>query len=237
MEEDDKHQKKRIYLDQKAWAEIQARYDTGESLKSIAKDYGIDLSTISKRAKRNFWKGHGELATSALAEAREKAKEEITDSYEQKIKENNERQLKELINLKALAQKAMFILNKRMDVKLAVANSHGKYEEILDKIEKGEISEKELLKSMPDVTREIYSIAALIQSLKTATMDYERVILGMEDAPAIKKETYDGLARMAQIFEESSRLHWDQVIAQGIADMREERKRERQNNENGGNIL
>lgn len=76
------------------WAEIQARYETGESLSELARDYDVSVPTISKRAKKYEWKRADDIYAEAMAEARETVKERVRSDYQEKIERANENQQK-----------------------------------------------------------------------------------------------------------------------------------------------
>ncbi|MGD0276603.1 MAG: hypothetical protein ABSB79_11245 [Syntrophales bacterium] len=109
--ENQKTESKRVtkkYPSVKAWAEIQARYESGENVTELAKEYGITHPAISNKAKRKGWGKHGSLRTEAIDGARTKVKEELQLSYEEIAKQVNEKYLSMFQNIQ---EAAMMILD------------------------------------------------------------------------------------------------------------------------------
>lgn len=81
-------------LNEKQWAEVQARYEVGHKVKDIARDYDISPATICNHAKNGHWKPHGSVKDEAIEEARGEIKESLKNSYTKRGKEATERHYK-----------------------------------------------------------------------------------------------------------------------------------------------
>lgn len=68
-------------LPEKTWVIIQGRYEKGDGVRALGREYGINPSTISNRAIRCGWLHHGALREEAITEVREEVKEEFKQSY------------------------------------------------------------------------------------------------------------------------------------------------------------
>ena len=84
------------------WAKVQARYEAGDKITIIAKDYGLKAPAIYMRARRKGWKKHGSLREEVIAGAREKTVEKLKESFAAEVEKANERHS----NMYKLAEKA-----------------------------------------------------------------------------------------------------------------------------------
>lgn len=180
------------YLSPKDWVDIQAGYESGEKVRDIAARYGIGYSTITKKAKRHSWAAHGSLKKEAVSEAKECVKEELKTSYRDRVKEINENHLKSFRQIKALAQKAMYLLNARLQWK--IENEQRLSAEALTR---GEVP------PMPaDVAKEVQILLDLVNINRHTIMTCERVIMGIDGEPAMEKDDEeDGFFAVAKQLE------------------------------------
>lgn len=188
-------------LTQQAWAVIQAKYESGEPLKELARSNGITMSAISKRAKRQGWKKHGEMRAKAIEEAREKAHKDTALSYEDAAKETNERHLKYFQYSRNIIQ-LMLIQFKEYSEWLDNENRRNKE----STTSRGYNPPKPIVP-----LREANTFYSLVSCLDK-TVEAERKILGI-DTPLLKKEQReqeDGLSQMCRVFEESVKLYCGQ---------------------------
>jgi hypothetical protein len=140
------------FLGSHVWLIIQARYEKGDGVRKLAKEYNINPATICNRAKKFGWLAHGQLKEDAMTQARDAIKTEFTSTY------------------KELAHQAMGNHHKihRMIQQMC-----------LDFVKEVAANSKRPAAEKKDINREIYQLNVLTQTMKTA-IDGERLALGMD---------------------------------------------------------
>lgn len=135
------------------WLIIQGRYEKGDGVRALAKEYGISPSTICNRAKSFGWLAHGQLKEDAIQAAREKIREDFGSSYKEMAKQAVSNHYKLFRYIQQLAVKLLH--------------------DVEENSRTPDASKKK------QINREIYQLNVLSQTIKSA-VDGERLTLGMD---------------------------------------------------------
>ena len=81
---------KRTFLSHTKWAEIKAKYQLGERVTDIAKEYEIGKSTISQRARRHSWGDHGSLKDEIAREVTDETKDKLKANYKEVVQQHSD---------------------------------------------------------------------------------------------------------------------------------------------------
>jgi hypothetical protein len=182
---------KKPRVDPKRWIIIRAKYEMGQPIAQLAKEIGLKPQSVRAHAKRNGWQ-HGSMAAEALRGAKEKALESVTASYEEVVKEVNERQLRKIRRVSDI-----------IDALIVRAGKKLQWAEAKDKREAAEaIAAGKAIPAPHDTLRELYAVAAGIQGLRAVFMDLERLILGIKEG-AIQPDDCDGTKEISRILAEA----------------------------------
>lgn len=73
-------------LTEHTWLIIQGRYERGDSVRAMAREYEISAAAISNRAKKFGWLEQGALKEAAVKEARSSIKDEFASTYREHAK-------------------------------------------------------------------------------------------------------------------------------------------------------
>jgi len=143
-----------VRLDEATWIKIQSRYERGESVRGMAREFGVNAATIVNKGKKLGWLGHGELKAEALEEARSAIKEIVKKTYTEEVKIAQGRHLQ---LSRAVQKMGAFML-----------------QTIGDNVKEPDPAKKK------QINREIYQLNILSQTLGSA-INIERMSLGMEN--------------------------------------------------------
>ena len=88
-------EKRRTRVDPMKYAAIKPKYELGFSVIQLAKEIGVKPQTLRAKASRDKWI-YGSMTAEAMATAKAKALLAVTETYEEIVKEVNERQLKKI---------------------------------------------------------------------------------------------------------------------------------------------
>lgn len=163
------------HLGSHVWLIIQGRYEKGDSVRGMAKEYGISASTICNKAKKCGWLDHGQLKEEAISATREKIKDEFSSSYKEMAKQAVGNHFKLFRYIQKLG--LQFVQDVERNASLPAAEKK-------------------------NINREIYQLNVLAQTIKSA-IDGERLALGMDgmkwddDKDAFSKFT-DAIVEMRQ---------------------------------------
>ncbi|MGD0276249.1 MAG: hypothetical protein ABSB79_09375 [Syntrophales bacterium] len=178
----------------KEWADIQARYESGENVRALAKKYGITHSAIANKAKRKGWGKHGSLRTVAIEGARMKVKEELQLSYEEVAKEFNEKYLSMFRNIQEAAMLILDNLAQRIEARRE-QNEYMKAEAI---------KRGDPYSPMPLDTGDDVDVYAQLVNILCKCMNEERKLLGIEGTTLLKKESHDPMDEFCKVFREAT---------------------------------
>ncbi|MGD0276251.1 MAG: hypothetical protein ABSB79_09385 [Syntrophales bacterium] len=84
-----KQRQAKVNLTPQAWANVQDRYEAGQKVSDIAKEYGIGERSIYHRAKSENWKQHGALRVDHILKAKADVGEEISEGDVNTIERHN----------------------------------------------------------------------------------------------------------------------------------------------------
>lgn len=139
-------------LNNHIWLIIQGRYEKGDSVRGLAREYGINPATICNRAKKYGWLEHGSLNKEAINKARTEITDDLGATYKTLAKQAIGNHYKLFRYIQQLGLK--FVQEVEKNSKLPAA-------------------------SRSNINREIYQLNVLSQTIKNA-VDGERVALGMD---------------------------------------------------------
>jgi hypothetical protein len=161
-------------LNEKQWAEVQARYEVGHKVKDIARDYDISPATICNHAKGSGWKPHGSVKDEAVEEARAEIKESFKTAYTKRGKEATERHYKIFSAIQRIG--SGFLTDIAHNQKALKA---GKSDEV-----------RPLRKS------EVHLLNSLTNTMRTA-IEGERLVLNLDKLNVFEEE--DGFDRLCEM--------------------------------------
>lgn len=193
--------RKRKHLPPQVWVEIRTGYEYGDNVREMAKKYKISHTTIIQRAKRHGWAKWGSEAEKAFKAAKEKRAEEIADEYEKAVREINEKQLK---LYRATADYATFLLDQSIKKTKAIVA-----------LSEHEAKAAAITSDLPiiprDTGKEIYRLDKIVDIYDKAMLRAERYLLGIEEAPILKKDKTSGVNEIRDVLEQARKDYGEEL--------------------------
>jgi transposase-like protein len=181
-------------LTKEQWLVIQAGYESGAVVAELARKYGVNITTIRRRAVRHKWLKPGELRRTSIEEARAEVKAEMKETFAEVAKAANERHLKSFQYAQVLAQKIMREIQQALEFG---------QEQYLKARAEAMMTGKPV--PAPPVSKsEAQTLVSTYQVLKSAILEGERVVLGIDES-TLHDKTENTLAELFKALDEARR--------------------------------
>ena len=193
-------------LTQSQWRKIQLRYEGGDKVKDIARDWSITPSAISVRAKKEGWVHGSDLVKGAITEkAREKVVDEMADYQANRIKKYLENNLKragdmykvfdvQMWTLSQISNENAMLVNEAIAKAKAEEERMKRAEQARCSIEGGEPRPVNRVSvDMPDMGRTALDLRRLAECF-TALDTTHRRMLGLDGAASVSELDDDPMA-------------------------------------------
>jgi hypothetical protein len=206
------------HLKPEAWIKIRTRYELGESVTELGKQYGIAKQTICSRARRHKWAKKGSASDELVAKAKAKIETKLGEEYEALVTEVNVQSIEDYRYVSKFARHLMVQQKNRvMAIENASAYDEAQYyaehkakrTAILVK-EGRDIGEPRPFIPL-DIGKEIYRLNQIVDVMDKATIKSTRYLLGIEGksiAPDQNSIADDGLCQM---IDTGTRLYKEQI--------------------------